>query len=92
MGELHYKNYDNQACVTPDKLAGVCSLIQQLNNDIVEILAMCGRVDLMINGHRPEDNSKREEPGCLKEHLAYNLQCTSEIKQQFYRILEALDG
>jgi hypothetical protein len=92
MGELNYKNYESQSCSMPDKSTGVCTLIQQLNNDLVEILAMCGRVDLMINGPRPEDNGKKEGPSCLKEHLALNLGYAADIKEKLYRILEALDG
>ena len=92
MGELHYRNHDDCVCEAAPKPVGVCSLTQQLGNDLIEILAMCGRVDLMINGPRPEDNSKREGPGCLKEHLAFSLSYTADIKERLYRILEALNG
>lgn len=83
-------NSDAYECVP--KPAGVCSLTQQLSNDLAEILAMCGRIDLLINGPKPEDNSKREGPGSIKEHLAFNLTYTADIKEKLYRILEALDG
>lgn len=95
MGELHYRNYDEQSlseAPVKQKQVGVCVLTQQLTNNLLEILAMCERANIIINGPRPEDNSKREGPNSIREHLALNICYTEDIHEKLCRILEALDG
>lgn len=81
-----------EACSEAPRKVGICTLEQQLTNELMEIAAMCDRVRLMLDGPRPEDNTNMEGPGCLREHVTYNLVVTREIRERLYRILEALDG
>lgn len=92
LAERMISKMNSDTCECAPKPAGVCSLTQQLSNDLVEILAMCGRIDLLLNGPKLEDNSITEGPNSIKEHLALNLCYTVDIKEKLYRILEALDG
>jgi hypothetical protein len=91
LAERMVSKMNSDICECAPKPVGVCSLTQQLNNDIIEILAMCKQIDLLINGPKPEDNSKKEGPSCLKEHMALNLSYTASIKEELFRILHGLE-